>query len=303
VSQIFRGKKMLGKVFRSFFLWSLQVVGLVILAFFAGRIAAAAGGQCVPSKPTFYNPNINDSMEGGNKTRFGEAINSVEDSIRNGRPVSIAMDYKGSFGAECNRRNRRCTLLVCSKGFSSAFPAYNNAFPNVPNNCFVGIVEDTGGAFKYKGTAKIDIATRHSRYYRSNPKGFNSVAFSKIQSPCGLTASARRCDVRKMEFESGGSNNCQQGVKLAGAGTKSRAPAATTEILAEADESNADQKLTVVSPKRRPAYSSRRSSRTNSSRPRLSRSQRRPQYYSSYSEFRAPGQSLAWNPFDNLSSP
>lgn len=290
---------MLGKVFRSFFHWGLQVVGLVILAFLAGRIAADASGQCIQSRPTFYNPNINDSMEGGNKTRFGEAINSVEDSIRNGRPVSVAMDYKGSFGEECNRRNRRCTLLVCSKGFSSAFPAYTRAFPNVPNNCFVGIVEDTGGAFKYKGTSKIDIATRHNQYYRSNPRGFGSVAFSKIQSPCGMAASSRRCDVRKMEFETSGSNSCQKGVKLAGGRASERTPASAiteTEALEEEEE-----QVTAAPKKRNTAQV-----RTNSSRPRVVQIQSRNQYVTRNSENRRgrwERNSEPWNPFDNLTTP
>jgi hypothetical protein len=137
--------------------------------------------SCTKSKPTVYNPSINNSMEGGNKNRFGEPINSVEDAIKNGRPVTVAMDYQGNFGKQCNsgrgKSGNRCLMLVSLNGFDKTFPGYARKFPNLPVNSFLAMVEDTGGAFKGKGTGKIDIASRSTSLYR-NGGGFSEAVFS-----------------------------------------------------------------------------------------------------------------------------
>lgn len=174
------------------------------IAFIGFAIAAPAYANqpgCYRSKPTFYNPSINNKMEGGAHTRFSgrykkEYVNSVEDAINNGRPVTVAMDYKGEWGQRCNRREKRCTLLVTASGFDKAFPQYRKKFPNLPDNTFLAIVEDTGGAFYGKGTKKIDIATRNNKYYRSAPQGFSSLAFQVLEEPkCGTGSKARYCDL------------------------------------------------------------------------------------------------------------
>lgn len=126
---------------------------------------------CTTSLPSVYNPNISNSMEGGPLNRFGETINSVEDAARNGRPVTVAMDFHGEFGLKCNKKSARCLLLVQVPGFDRTYPKYARRFPHLPSNSFLAVVEDTGGAFVNKGTGKIDIPFRTGGLHVSNSFG------------------------------------------------------------------------------------------------------------------------------------
>lgn len=151
--------------------------------------------MCYRTKTTFYNPGDNSRMEGGSRNRFNERALGIQDAIRTGNPVTLAMDYKGQFGKQCNRAQKRCTLLVCNDGFDDAFPSYRGKFPNVPENCFLGIVEDTGGYFVGKGTQKLDIASFSRAHARANPKGTERSTFQVVENPCGSGSQARNCDL------------------------------------------------------------------------------------------------------------
>lgn len=145
------------------------------------------------SDPTSYRSQEEADMEGGSKTRYGEPLNSVEQAIHNGRPVSLAADIYGSFGKRCNKRNSRCTLLVYSRGFDKRYPNYKTKFPGLPADTFVGIVEDTGGAFYHKGTAKIDLAVRNRKI--ANGVSDKNMRFTEIANPCGKGKKARYCNL------------------------------------------------------------------------------------------------------------
>jgi hypothetical protein len=147
------------------------------------------------SKFTVYNPSINNSMEGGGRNRNGEKINSVEDAVINGRPVTLAADYTGSFGKTCNQRDHRCTILVLAPGFDSMFPAYRRKFPNLPRNSFIGIVEDTGSAFIGSNGNHFDIAVRNRALTVTNPVTIRSASWSIVRNPCGSSTSGRLCNL------------------------------------------------------------------------------------------------------------
>ncbi len=154
--------------------------------------------SCTNSLPTIYNPSIGGSMEGGSSNRMGEKVNSMEQAAKNGRPVTVAMDRFGEFGAVCNNKDRRgnskrCLMLVHLPGLDSMFPAYGKKFPNLPADSFIALVEDTGGAFSNKGTGKIDIPFSKGKFYRNNP--FGKVNFEILQS--GITNGK---DYRKKDF-------------------------------------------------------------------------------------------------------
>jgi hypothetical protein len=143
---------------------------------------------------TFYNPNSNSRLEGGPRTRFGETINAVSDAIKNGRPVTVAADYKGSFGAECNQLHRRCLMLVKATGFDRLFPEYRKKFPHLPKNTFIGIIEDTGGAFFHTAGRRFDLAIRSSALARALPSWFDDdVKWIKLKNPCGTKLGGREC--------------------------------------------------------------------------------------------------------------
>lgn len=154
--------------------------------------------SCSSSVPTVYNPNIGGSMEGGGKNRLGEKINSIEDAAKNGRPVTVAMDRFGAFGAQCNNKSRngsskRCLLLVQLPGLDKQYPAYGKKFPNLPADSFIAMVEDTGGAFSYKGTGKMDVPFRSGGLYRASP--FRDLKFEILQA--GVTNGG---EVRKRDM-------------------------------------------------------------------------------------------------------
>jgi hypothetical protein len=145
---------------------------------------------------TFYDPSVNSRLEGGNRDAFGETINSIEDAERNGRPVTIAADNYGSFGRQCNRESKRCLVLIHTAGFDTYFPAYRKRFPHLPKNTFLGIVEDTGGAFAGTNGKRMDLATRNRSFARSVPGGFNDhVTWTQVQNPCGSAEAGRQCDL------------------------------------------------------------------------------------------------------------
>lgn len=100
-------------------------------------------------------------LEGGEKDRHGRKLNSVEESIKNGRPVSLAGDKDGEFGRRCNQSpTKACLMLVCYEKFDEVFPEYRARFPGVQKNCLIGAIVDTGGAFYGSNGGKIDVATR-----------------------------------------------------------------------------------------------------------------------------------------------
>lgn len=155
-------------------------------------------GVARPVKITWYNPSINDSMEGGKSTRYGggETVNAIEDAIKNGRPVTIAADYENAFGETCNQRDRRCTVLIRLKGFNIAYPSYRKKFPYLPRNTFIAIVEDTGSAFVGSNGAKFDIASRSKKLYKASTPSLSKVAtWSRLVSPCGSDEGSRYCNL------------------------------------------------------------------------------------------------------------
>lgn len=164
------------------------------------------------ARVTFYDPDVNNAMEGGPCTNRGnivkkkgkalgctggEYLNSVEDSIQNKRPVSVAADDKGAFGASCNsvRGDKRCTILIYLQGFDRLYPNYHKSFPHLPKDTFIALVEDTGGDFHYTKGHRFDIAVRSRQLARAAP-GFirSEVHWTKLQSPCGLGAKSRTCE-------------------------------------------------------------------------------------------------------------
>lgn len=138
--------------------------------------------SCSTSIATIYDPSNEGSMEGGKKTRMSaksgeklELVNSLESAAENGKPVTVAMDLEGEFGARCNNKNkdgtetRRCIMLVTLPGLDEKFPAYGKKFKNLPKDSFIAIVEDTGGAFRGKGTGKIDIPFTTKGWAKESP--------------------------------------------------------------------------------------------------------------------------------------
>ncbi len=180
-----------------------------------GKQNVCLGKNTNQTKLTFYNSDPSSyksaaeaSMEGGSKTRFGELLNSVEQAVKNGRPVSLAMDYTGAFGKKCNQKERRCTLLIHAPGFDNEYPTYAKRFPNLPKDTFIGIVEDTGGAFKGKGTSKIDLAVRNRNLANGGSRKINTktkLSFTQINNPCGQSSKARSCKVDGIRIE----DSCQ----------------------------------------------------------------------------------------------
>lgn len=159
------------------------------------RIALQPASAVNSARVTFYDPNQNNALEGGGNNRYSERINSIEDAIQNGRPVSIAADVYGKFGKACNRSSSRCLILVTAEGFDRLYPQYRQRFPNLPANSFIGIIEDTGSAFFGKGTKRLDLAARSSRLARAIPPGFNDrVRWVQMQNPCGAGHAGRMCD-------------------------------------------------------------------------------------------------------------
>lgn len=166
------------------------------------RPAAADGvalknlGIARAARVTFYNPNSNSLMEGGPINRFTERINSVEDAIRNGRPVTVAADIYGPFGEMCNQRDKRCLLLIRLPGFDTAYPSYRKKFAKLPRNSFIALVEDTGGAFFNTEGKRFDIAVRSHNLAGAVPPYINpQVKWMRLHSPCGNDARARRCQL------------------------------------------------------------------------------------------------------------
>ncbi len=124
-------------------------------------------------------------MEGGSLDRHGKTLNSVEDSIRNGRPISLAGDQFGNFGQRCNKSpSQSCLMLVCYQNFDRVFSNYRARFPGVQKNCLIGVVVDTGDAFNGTSGRKIDVATEDivkartlsgpGRYFEIESAGCNS---------------------------------------------------------------------------------------------------------------------------------
>lgn len=159
--------------------------------------APAVAGACYRTHVSYYNPLDNSAMEGGSENRYTERIQSIQSAIRTGNPVTVAMDIHGEWGKQCNRADKRCTLLVCNKGFDRAFPKYRERFPAVPDNCFLAIVEDTGGRFYHKGTKKLDIASASRAHARAAPRDTEETTFQVVENPCGTGARARNCDLGK----------------------------------------------------------------------------------------------------------
>lgn len=151
-------------------------------------------GDVEKARVTFYNPNNSSRLEGGPKNQFSEPINSIEDAIRNGRPVTLAADTWGKFGADCNRREKRCLILIKTEGFDRLFPAYRGRFPNLPRNSFLGIVEDTGGAFYGTKGKRFDLAARNQSLANTVPGFFAEYASSlRLANPCGQGKDSRHC--------------------------------------------------------------------------------------------------------------
>lgn len=132
----------------------------------------------------------------GSSTRFGEKLNSLEQAIKNGRPVSLAMDHTGSFGSVCNRAQSRCTLLICGKGFDSKVPQYAKSIAGIPKDCFLGIVEDTGPSVSGKGDQQVMISVESSKIF----SGVTDLKYQLVDSPCGKSRSSRDCDFRKQKI-------------------------------------------------------------------------------------------------------
>ena len=157
--------------------------------------------ECFESNASFYKLSGSSSSE-ENQNRFGEGIQSIDNSISSGKPFTIAMDHLGSWGTKCNKRDQRCTILICTPDLDQAFPQYRKAFSNIPKNCMVGIVEDTGSSLVGKGTTRLLIATRNSQSNSKLSRGILKVTFQNIKSPCGTTNEARECDFRKWKADS-----------------------------------------------------------------------------------------------------
>lgn len=147
--------------------------------------------SCSNSIATVYDPSDESLMEGGKKTRMsgksGEAlelVNSIEAAATNGKPVTVAMDLEGEFGARCNSKNslgtetRRCLMLVTLPGLDEKYPEYGKRFKNLPQDSFLALVEDTGGAFRGKGTGKIDIPFTTDGWAESSP--FNNAITGEL---------------------------------------------------------------------------------------------------------------------------
>jgi hypothetical protein len=148
------------------------------------------------SRVTFYNPSVNNSMEGGRKNRHGETVNSIEDAAKNGRPVTIAADYLNTFGELCNQKYKRCTLLIKMAGFDIAYPSYRKKFRYLPKNTFIAIVEDTGGAFVNTNGKRFDIASLSKKLQKGIPRYMNQyVKWFRLHNPCGSDDDSRRCNL------------------------------------------------------------------------------------------------------------
>ncbi|MGE4130275.1 MAG: SH3 domain-containing protein [Bdellovibrionales bacterium] len=154
------------------------------------------------ANPATYASAAEARMEGGSKDRYGLPLTSVEESIRNGRPVSLAADHTGSFGRECNRKGNPCLMLVCYSQFDRLYPSYRRKFPGVPANCLIGVIVDTGGAFGGSNGRKIDVAVQNRRVYQSVS---GSGSYTKISTPTceGSVSKKRVCDVSSLRVACG----------------------------------------------------------------------------------------------------
>lgn len=113
------------------------------------------------SDPSKYSGPKEAKLEGGPKDRHGRLLNSVEESIQNGQPVSLAGDIYNEFGQRCNQSPKSaCLMLLCYNNFDQVYPEYRARFPGVQKNCLIGVITDTGGAFFGTNGKKIDVATR-----------------------------------------------------------------------------------------------------------------------------------------------
>lgn len=227
---------------------------------------------CTKTLPTVYNPGISNSMQGGKLTRFSgvvqERVNSIEDAAKNGRPVTVAMDYLGGFGAKCNRRERRCLLLVHVPGLDKVMPAYSKRFPNLPKNSFLAIVEDTGGAFYNKGTGKLDIPMRNG-FHRGN--SLKSASFEVLDQ---VATSGRRKDYSHFKpFIQGRESKCDIDVPRERDQEKAEpmVSAPKGEIIQAADDGDDDR----VAPRKPAARAKKKARRIASAqaRPRIVRSE------------------------------
>ncbi len=153
-------------------------------------------GAMRTARITFYNPDSHTAMEGGPRNRYSEPINSIEDAIKNGRPVTVAADIYGAFGNACNQRDNRCLLLIHAAGFDMAFPSYRKKFPNLPRNSFIALVEDTGSDFFHTAGKRFDVAVRSRRLAVAIPPYLNAhIKWMRLHSPCGSDERARRCQL------------------------------------------------------------------------------------------------------------
>jgi hypothetical protein len=181
-----------------------------------GSAASCSGGEKTKvthygSDPTKYASAKESKLEGGSRTRYGKELNSVEQSIKNGNPVSLAGDTEGAFGQRCNRKDSACMMLVCYPKFDATYPEYRAKFPGVQKNCLIGLIEDTGGAFKGKGGSKIDVATQSIEKARKI-SGDGSWTEIKTLGCDGSVDAKRKCVVSNVKAECGGASGGDEAV-------------------------------------------------------------------------------------------
>jgi hypothetical protein len=147
--------------------------------------------------PSQYKSARQALMEGGAIDRYGQKLNSVEQSIKNGRPVSLAGDTQGQFGSRCNTSpSRSCLMLVCYDNFDQTFPEYRSRFPGVQKNCLIGVVVDTGGAFTGTSGRKIDVAVNDIK--KAETLSADGRYFEIEASNCKAGADKRACPVNSL---------------------------------------------------------------------------------------------------------
>lgn len=107
---------------------------------------------------TFYLPkNMEDyeseaqaKLEGGPNDRRGKRLVTVEEHLRTGKRVSIAMDAKSSFSS----------IYGYGTEITVYYPGISKIYPQLKDDTFPAVLVDTGCAFSYTMGRKTDVAVK-----------------------------------------------------------------------------------------------------------------------------------------------
>jgi len=123
------------------------------------RPSASPGGAVLhQSLVTFYLPKPFDQyeskaqakLEGGPNDRRGQPLVTIEEHLRTGKRVSLAMDAKASFSS----------IYGYGTEITVYYPGISKVYPQLKNDTFPAVLVDTGCAFSYTMGRKTDVAVK-----------------------------------------------------------------------------------------------------------------------------------------------